>query len=212
MSQIPERAFIGQAELTRLDKQGDAGLKRAEIVARNNDVYMARGVRPSEEISIAREKARRAAEEKNAGENESENDMSKKTKGKKGTKETAVARKGGSLGDIFGFAVTAVIRTLGKEGVTIKQMQAILDAKKIKMPPASVSVQLGFGRNGSNRPNAELSKAQIAELVKLAPKDEAKPAKAAKKLAKMPNRSTTVRVPKSKEPEATEASNEAVPA
>jgi hypothetical protein len=117
---------------------------------------------------------------------ESEDSMSKKNKTKKvkAEKKSKTARKGGSLGDIFGFAVTAVIRTLGANGVTIKQMQAILDAKKIKMPPASVSVQLGFGRNGSDRPLAELSKAQIAELVKLAPADDEKPKAKSKAPAK----------------------------
>lgn len=59
-------------------------------------------------------------------------------------------RKGGGGSvhpKIFGFSACAVLKALGRAGVKYPEADAILKRHGIEMPKASVSVQLGFGRN-----------------------------------------------------------------
>jgi hypothetical protein len=55
--------------------------------------------------------------------------------------------KGTKLNRILGFSACAVAKTLGKAGVKHKEADRIFRAHGIEMPKASLSVQLGFGRN-----------------------------------------------------------------
>lgn len=76
--------------------------------------------------------------------------------------------KGTKLNKIMGFSACAVAKALGKAGVRHEEAARIFQAHGITMPKASLSVQLGFGRNPEawerhGKP-AELSEAQIAEL------------------------------------------------
>lgn len=76
--------------------------------------------------------------------------------------------KGTKLNKIMGFSACAVAKALGKIGVKHEEAARIFLVHGITMPKASLSVQLGFGRNPAawerhGRP-AELSDAQIAEL------------------------------------------------
>ena len=68
----------------------------------------------------------------------------------------------------MGFSACAVAKALGKAGVKHEESARIFHDHGIEMPKASLSVQLGFGRNQATwerhgKP-AELSEAQIAEL------------------------------------------------
>jgi hypothetical protein len=60
---------------------------------------------------------------------------------------------------------------LGKEGVTTAHARAIFEAKKIKVSPTTVSIQISNGRSGEGAP-AELTKAQVNELKKAAPEPQ----------------------------------------
>ena len=76
--------------------------------------------------------------------------------------------KGAKLNRILGFSACAVAKALGKAGVKHEEADRIFRVHGIEMPKASLSVQLGFGRNAASwerhgKP-AELSEAQIAEL------------------------------------------------
>jgi len=76
--------------------------------------------------------------------------------------------KGEKLNRIHGFSACAVAKALGKAGVKHEEADRIFRAHAIEMPKASLSVQLGFGRNAETwerhgKP-ADLSDAQIAEL------------------------------------------------
>jgi hypothetical protein len=76
--------------------------------------------------------------------------------------------KGTKLNRIMGFSACAVAKALGKAGVKHDEAASIFLAHGITMPKASLSVQLGFGRNPAawerhGKP-AELTDSQIAEL------------------------------------------------
>lgn len=96
-------------------------------------------------------------------------------KPKRQKKEKASTGRKNGLGDIMGHSVCAVVRALGQAGVGIKHAEAILATKGITMPPASLSVQLGFGRSGKREP-AALTKEQLKELRALAPDPAEQPA------------------------------------
>lgn len=69
---------------------------------------------------------------------------------------------------LLGHSACAVLKALGKVGVKYAEADAILKRHGIEMPKASVSVQLGFGRNEHTwerhgKP-APLSKEQIEKL------------------------------------------------
>lgn len=55
--------------------------------------------------------------------------------------------KGGKLNRILSFSACAVAKALGKSGVKYEEADRIFRAHGIEMPKASLSVQLGFGRN-----------------------------------------------------------------
>jgi len=55
--------------------------------------------------------------------------------------------KGTKLNRIMGFSACAVAKALGKAGVKHEEAARIFQAHEIVMPKASLSVQLGFGRN-----------------------------------------------------------------
>ena len=76
--------------------------------------------------------------------------------------------KGTKLNRIFGFSACAIAKALCKTGVKHEEADRIFRAHGIEMPKASLSVQLGFGRNPASwerhgKP-AELSENQILEL------------------------------------------------
>ena len=82
--------------------------------------------------------------------------------------QTAGRSKGTKLNKIMGFSACAVAKALGKAGLKYTEADCIFKAHGITMPKASLSVQLGFGRNPAawerhGKP-AELTEAQIAEL------------------------------------------------
>ena len=84
------------------------------------------------------------------------------------SKPEAVRGTKGKLNRVFGFSACAVAKALGKAGVKYAEANLIFRAHGIEMPKASLSVQLGFGRNPASwerhgKP-ADLSDAQIAEL------------------------------------------------
>ncbi|SRR5258708_6795704 len=94
----------------------------------------------------------------------------------------------GALGGLFGHAVTAVLRRLGKEGVSTAHARDIMAARKIKVSPTTVSIQVNAGRNKDKDRGepADLTAAQFKELLIAAPDPaiaEAK-AKAEKEQAK----------------------------
>ena len=81
---------------------------------------------------------------------------------------SASASKRERKNKIFGFSACSVVKALGRAGVKWKEADAILRSHGVSMSKASVSVQLGFGRNESvwekhGKP-AELSEEQITEL------------------------------------------------
>jgi hypothetical protein len=69
---------------------------------------------------------------------------------------------------ILGFSACAVLKALGRAGLKYPEADAILKRHGIEMPKASVSVQLGFGRNEHTWPRhgqpAPLSPEQLKEL------------------------------------------------
>jgi len=80
--------------------------------------------------------------------------------------DTATGRKN----KIHGFSACAVAKALGKAGLKYDEADKIMKAHGIVMPPASLKVQMGFGRNEKSwerhgKP-AALSEDQIAELRK----------------------------------------------
>jgi hypothetical protein len=76
--------------------------------------------------------------------------------------------KAGQKNKIFGFSACAVARALGKAGLKWEEADRILRAQGVKMSKASLSVQLGFGRNettwGKRGEPAPLTDDQLAEL------------------------------------------------
>lgn len=81
---------------------------------------------------------------------------------------TASRPKGTKLNRILGFSACAVAKALGKAGAKHEEADRIFRAHGITMPKASISVQLGFGRNPAKWERhgqpADLTDAQIAEL------------------------------------------------
>jgi len=69
---------------------------------------------------------------------------------------------------IHGFSACAVAKSLGKAGIGYAEADAILKSRGVVMPKASLSVQLGFGRNPQTWPKrgepANLTDQQIADL------------------------------------------------
>jgi len=69
---------------------------------------------------------------------------------------------------IHGFSACAVAKSLGKAGIGYAEADAILKSRGVVMPKASLSVQLGFGRNPQTwckrGEPASLTDQQIAEL------------------------------------------------
>jgi|GEM_PF-2586675 len=80
--------------------------------------------------------------------------------------KTATGRKN----KIHGFSACAVAKALGKAGVKWEEADRIFHAHGIEMPKASLSVQLGFGRNQATWEKrgepAPLTDEQIADLRK----------------------------------------------
>lgn len=76
----------------------------------------------------------------------------------------------GRKNKIHGFSACAVAKALGKAGVKWEEADRIMRAHGIEMPKASLSVQLGFGRNQTTWEKrgepAPLTDDQIADLRK----------------------------------------------
>ena len=85
--------------------------------------------------------------------------------------ETTTRGSGGKrMNKIMGSSVCSVVRALGAAGVTAPQATAILAANGIiDMSPGSMSVQLGFGRNGKLK-CADLTAEQLQTIMASAPK------------------------------------------
>lgn len=69
---------------------------------------------------------------------------------------------------ILGYSACSVLKALGRAGVKRAEAEAILLQHDIQMPPASINVQLGFGRSDHTwerhgKP-APLTEEQLAEL------------------------------------------------
>lgn len=99
-------------------------------------------------------------------------DVKLKGKMKKDSKQEKV----GKFGGLYGQAVTAVIRRLGKDGISTAHIRAIMAAKKINVSDTTVSIQAAAGRNkDSDRGEpAPLTQAQVKELVGSAPEPSQK--------------------------------------
>lgn len=64
------------------------------------------------------------------------------------TKEKRVSTpRTGTRKTVFGHSACSVLKALGRAGLKYQQADDILKRHGIEMPKASVSVQLGFGRN-----------------------------------------------------------------
>ena len=64
------------------------------------------------------------------------------------TKEKRVSTpRTGTRKTVFGYSACSVLKALGRSGLKYAEADAILKRHGIEMPKASVSVQLGFGRN-----------------------------------------------------------------
>ena len=90
-------------------------------------------------------------------------------------------RTRGKLGEVMGFAVTSVMRRLGKEGCSTAHVIAILKANKITPSPATASIQVSAGKKGERGEPAPLTKEQVAELIASATEPVAEPKKDSKK-------------------------------
>lgn len=79
--------------------------------------------------------------------------------------------KVGALGGLFGKPITAVLRRMGKEGISTAHARAIMKAMKVKVSDITVSIQISAGRNKDKTRGvpADLSAAQLAELAHAAP-------------------------------------------
>lgn len=77
-------------------------------------------------------------------------------------------KQAGRKSKILGFSACAVAKALGRAGIKLEEADQILRRQGVEMSRASLSVQLGFGRNPSSREKrgepAPLTEAQIAEL------------------------------------------------
>ncbi len=137
----------------------DDGLSRGGLAA--EALREQRATKPGKKA-----KAPKAAKEPKAAKPAKEPKAAKAPKAKKEKK--AKAAKTGEVKQmpkIHGHSVCAVLRRLGKEGVTTEQAKAILAANGINdMPAASLAVQVGFGRTGK-RPAADLTAEQVKELI-----------------------------------------------
>jgi hypothetical protein len=91
----------------------------------------------------------------------------------------------GTLGGLFGQSITAVLRKLGREGVSTAHARAIMAAKGVKVSDTTVSIQVKSGKNKDKERGepADLTAAQLKELLHAAPEPTAKetPAKEPKK-------------------------------
>jgi uncharacterized OsmC-like protein len=74
----------------------------------------------------------------------------------------------GSLGGVFGHSATSVMRALGAAGCSNARIGAILEAKGVAAKKSTVTIQGGRGRSGRGGAPAELSKAELKELMDLA--------------------------------------------
>jgi hypothetical protein len=85
-------------------------------------------------------------------------------------KEKGGSEKVGALGGVFGCSVTAVIRRLGKETST-GHIREIMKAKGVKVSDTTVSIQANAGRRKDSERGepAELTAAQVKELLSAAP-------------------------------------------
>ena len=74
----------------------------------------------------------------------------------------------GRKSKILGFSACAVAKALGQAGIKLEEADQILRRQGVEMSRASLSVQLGFGRNPASWEKrgepAPLTEAQIAEL------------------------------------------------
>lgn len=151
----------------------------------------------SEEVAqnfFARKGTARGVEQQTSQPNEGETEMRKKGQTKRKPRgglaadaaADAAANGGhvGSLGDVFGFSATGVMRVLGREGLKASQVAAVMKEKGVKASKNTVSIQVNAGKNGvtagkKGKPVTypELTKDQIKELVALAPAEEAKEGK-----------------------------------
>lgn len=66
----------------------------------------------------------------------------------------------------------AVLRRLGKEGVSTAHVRAIMEAKGVKVSPITISIQVNAGRTegyADRGEPAQLTAAQLKELINAAP-------------------------------------------
>jgi len=72
------------------------------------------------------------------------------------------------LGEIFGFAVTAVAKKLAKSGFSVEQAVKAIRRKCPKVPQASIESAYARGKAGRGSAPASLSGAQLKALKSLA--------------------------------------------
>jgi len=91
-----------------------------------------------------------------------------KVKKTRATKPTASAN-GRVTGKVFGYSIGAVLRRMGKEGISKQDAAKILAAKGIKSSQITISVNIDSGTGGFNRGEpAPLTAEQVKELKALA--------------------------------------------
>jgi hypothetical protein len=156
------------AEYASASTPSDEAMVNRDLKAAAREKVRAEKAEKAAEAKAAKEVVRAAKIKKTAKKAKT---AEKKAKSGKAVRDGVVRNHGGRLGEIFGFAVTAVLRRLGLEGVDKAGAAAVLKAKGINMPEHSMDVQLGLGRTRA-RPVAPLMDKQVQELKALIPAPE----------------------------------------
>lgn len=80
-------------------------------------------------------------------------------------KVTQSSVKRGKNENLFGFSATAVLRRLGKEGVTVETATKIFKALKVKVSPVTITAWIGNGKRGQYGAPASLTGEQLKSLL-----------------------------------------------
>lgn len=148
-----------------LERRGDEGL--AAFLENNKKssrpVPQPEGAEQSGETTTEREEVVMARTKKPAATKKS---VADKTVAKTVKTQTVKTTTGERVrAEIFGFSVGAVLRRLGKEGVSKEDAAKILVAKGIKSSPITISVNIDSGSGGFNRGEpAALTGEQVKQL------------------------------------------------
>ncbi|QDP54843.1 MAG: hypothetical protein Unbinned3891contig1000_41 [Prokaryotic dsDNA virus sp.] len=153
-SEVPILSSLGQSGLQEILKTKSSKLQRNAGITDNNTNN------DSNMAKKATSKGRTAAE----------------------SNDGAPTQRSGKCGQLFGYSITAVIRTMAVEGFNFAEAQAALQEEGITVADNTIKIQLSRGRTGAQPPapvNAEVKKIRpkgLATPPKTAPKAKSKPA------------------------------------